>query len=78
MNGKTNEIQNFYPEGSFGTLLWEEQLRATEANDPWQVCWHPLIFRWSLNLKLLSSPAYHATRTAGFINELQFMYADKR
>lgn len=29
--------------------------------------WHPLIIRWCLNLKLISSAAYHATRSAGFI-----------
>lgn len=70
MNGKTHEIQNVYPEGSFGRLFWEEQLRATKAKDPRQVRWHPLIIRWCLNLKLLSSSAYHATRTAGFIKLL--------
>ena len=29
--------------------------------------WHPLLIRWCLNLKLISSAAYHATRSAGFI-----------
>ena len=66
-NTKTQEIHNAYPEGSFKRLFWEEQLRAAQAKDPRQVRWHPLIIRWCLNLKLLSSAAYHATRTAGFI-----------
>lgn len=67
MKERTHEVQNVYPEGSFGRLFWEEQLHATKAKDPRLVRWHPLIIRWCLNLKLLSSAAYHATRTAGFI-----------
>ena len=42
-------------------------LRAACAKDPRQVKWHPLMIRWCLNLKLLSSAAYHATQTTGFI-----------
>ena len=42
-------------------------MKAASAKDPRQVRWHPLIIRWCLNLKLMSSAAYHATRTAGFI-----------
>ena len=67
MHDKTKSIQSAYPEGSFGRLFWEEQLRATKATDARQVRWHPMIIRWCLNLKLLSSAAYHAARTAGFI-----------
>ena len=29
--------------------------------------WHPLMIKWALHLRMLSSAAYHATRTAGFI-----------
>ena len=67
MHEKTDEIEKAYPKGSFRRLFWEEQFRAACAKDPRQVRWHPLIIRWCLNLKLLSSAAYHATRTAGFI-----------
>ena len=67
MHEKTEEIQQAYPEGSFGRLFWEEQLRAATAKDPRQVRWHPVMIRWCLNLKLLSSAAYHAMRSAGFI-----------
>ena len=67
MKDKTKDINQAYPEGSFARLFWEEQLRAATAKDPCQVRWHPLIIRWCLNLKLLSSSAYHATRTADFI-----------
>ena len=29
--------------------------------------WHPMMIRWALNLKMISSAGYHAMRTAGFI-----------
>ena len=29
--------------------------------------WHPCMVRWCLNLKLLSSAAYHSLRTSGFL-----------
>ncbi len=32
-----------------------------------QMRWHPMMIRWCLNLKLLSSSAYHSLRTSGFI-----------
>lgn len=32
-----------------------------------QVRWHPVMIKWCLNLKLLSSSAYHASRTSGFV-----------
>ena len=60
-------------EGHWPGLSWRklckvfEQLHAKTTKEFRQVCWHPLIIQWWLNLKLLSSSAYHATRTAGFI-----------
>ena len=52
---------------SFRRLFWEEQFRVAKTSDPRHMRWHFLIVRWCLNLKLLSSAAYHAARTAGFI-----------
>ena len=66
MKENTDTIRNTYPENSFPRLFWEEQLKAA-CKDPRQVRWHPTLIRWCLNLKLLSSSAYHALRTSGFI-----------
>lgn len=54
-------------EGSFARLFWEEQLKAASVKDPRLMRWHPVIIKWCLNLKLLSSSSYHALRTTGFI-----------
>ena len=66
VQGSSEEIKKMYPEGSFQRLFWEEQLRAARVKDSRQMRWHPLLIRWCLNLKLISSAAYHATRSAGF------------
>ena len=67
MQENNEEVKKKYPEGSFQRLFWEEQINAARVKNSRQIRWHPLIIRWCLNLKLLSSAAYHATRTAGFI-----------
>ena len=59
MRENTDKIRVAYPEGSFNRLFWEEQLQASTANDSRQVRWHPLMTRWCLNMKLLSSATYH-------------------
>ena len=66
--GKNHEkIEKTYPQGSFARLFWEEQQKAASMSNSRQVRWHPVIIKWCLNLKLLSSSAYHALRTSGFI-----------
>ena len=64
---KTAKIQQVYPEGSFSRLFWEKKLKAAQAKDSCQFRLHSLIIRWCLNLKPLSTSAYRAMRSAGFI-----------
>lgn len=59
-------VQQF-PEGSFERLFWQQQFQAASGSDPRQVRWHPAIIKWCLNLKLISSTAYEAMRSTGFI-----------
>ena len=67
MNDNNDKIKMAYPEGSFARLFWEEQLKASLTDDMRQVRWHPCMIKWCLNLKLLSTSAYHALRTSGFV-----------
>ena len=67
MQENNEEVKKKYPEGSFQRLFWEEQINAVRVKNSRQIRWHPLFIRWCLNLKLLSSAAYHATKTPGFI-----------
>ena len=61
------DVMKTFPEGSFQRLFWTEQLKASSVKDARQVRWHPVLIKWCLNLKLLSSGAYEALRTSGFI-----------
>ena len=67
MNEKTEAIYKAYPPGSFSRLFWDEQLRAASVANARQIHWHPLIIKCCLNLKLISSGAYHALRSSGFV-----------
>ncbi len=30
--------------------------------------WHPVLIKWCINLKLISTAGYHALRTSGFVS----------
>ena len=63
MEEKTSEIQETYPTGSFLRLFWDQQLMAIKSKERQQVRWHPMIIKWCLNLKFMSSKAYGALRS---------------
>ena len=63
MEEKTPEIQEAYPTGSFLRHFWDQQLMAVKSKEHRQVRWHPMIIKWCLNLKFLSSKAYCALRS---------------
>ena len=67
MEENNEEIQKKYGEGTFRRLFWDQQMQAAKAKNPTQVRWHPMMIKWCLHLKLLSSSAYHAMRSSGFI-----------
>ena len=67
MDEKSDEIAWIYHPGSFKRLFWEQQLKAAKAKGVSGMRWHPVMIRWALNLKMISSAGYHAMRTAGFI-----------
>ena len=68
MEEGSESIAKSFPEGSFKRLFWDQQLLAACLSDARQMRWHPVIIRWCLNLKMLSSAAYHAMRTSDFIS----------
>lgn len=66
MKENDSSIAGQFPADSFQRLFWDQQIQA--AKGKMGICWHPMIIRWCLSLKLLSSAAYHSMRTAGFTN----------
>ena len=67
MEEESENIAQRFPEGSFKRIFWDQQLQAARLSDMRQMRWHPVMIRWCLNLKMLSSAAYHAMRTSNFI-----------
>ena len=67
MEENNTNIHKQFTEGSFQRIFWEQQLQAARVGDLRQIRWHPCVIKWCLNLKLLSTSAYHAMRSSGFI-----------
>ena len=66
MDEQNQSIESKFPEGTFRRLFWQQQLKAAQITDSRQMRWHPMMIKWCLNLKLLSTSAYHSLRTSGF------------
>lgn len=64
MNENTDSVRKVYAQRTYARLLWDEQLKATTAKEAHV---KQRLIKWCLNLKLLSSSAYHALRTSGFL-----------
>ena len=67
MEENNSDVTRNFAEGSFSRLFWCQQLQAAKVTNSKQMRWHPCMIRWCLNLKSLSSSAYHSLRTSGFM-----------
>ena len=67
MSDNTPGIKEKEPEDSFRYILWQQQLQAMKQKNPRNRRWHPAIVRWCLHLKLISSSAYNAVASSGFL-----------
>ena len=56
-----------FPENSFQRLFWDQQMQSLTVQDNRQLRWHPMIIKWCLHLKMISSAGYHAMQSCGFI-----------
>ena len=65
MQSESSKVQDTLPDGSFRKLFWQEQMKALSCRDPHQRRWHLMIIKWCLNLRMLSTAAYHNMRTMG-------------
>jgi len=61
MNEYSDKINQQYEENSFHHLFWNEQVKNV-TKSPKLRRWHPMIIRWCLHLKMLSSGAYNVLR----------------
>lgn len=57
----SDDIERKYAPDSFHRLFWTEQMKAMNTK-PTLRRWHPMLIRWCLHLKMLSSSAYNSLR----------------
>ena len=55
------------PPGSFAQVFWESQLQAAKVKDARSMRWDPIMIRWCLYLRHVSSRAYNMLRDAGVV-----------
>ena len=67
MQEKSEEIERSFPNDSFRQLFWRQQLEAAIKNNLKQMKWHPLMIRWCLSIRLISSSAYEALHNSGLL-----------
>ena len=60
-------VEKQYPMSSPQRIFWEQQAAFNKLNDKRQMRWHPLVLRFALNLKYMSTSAYKAVRQSGII-----------
>ena len=54
----SDEIRRSYQPESFQHLFWEQQKKAFSLQDSRSMKWHPLVIKWCLYLRHLSSKGY--------------------
>ena len=68
MKESSSEVERLCPAGTFGRLFWDQQMKAMRSKSSNGMRWHPVIIRWALNIRMISSSAYHAIRSSGFLH----------
>ena len=68
MTELTPRVQENFAVDSPQRIFWEQQLHYTSLDNKRAIKWHPLVIRFALNLKYLSSTAYRGVRESGLIN----------
>ena len=68
MTENTPKVHDQYPSGSFACIFWEQQMNAAKAKSASGMRWHPLMIKWCLHLRHLSSSGYEALKKSGCIS----------
>ena len=64
----TQDVKDSFPVDSPQRVFWEQQAKYNALRDKRQMRWHPLMIRFALNLKYLSSSAYRGIMESGLIS----------
>jgi len=67
MTQNTQSVSDTLPSESFTRIFWDNQKQVASLKDARQMRWDPIMVRWCLYLRHLSSSAYKSLRETGVI-----------
>lgn len=67
MQENSEKVLDAYPPDSFARIFWEQQFQAISLKDARSMRWEPMMIRWCLYLRHLSTGAYETLRSSGAI-----------
>lgn len=67
MEAHTQDIHQRHAPDTFARLFWDQQLQASRAKTTSGMRWHPLMIKWCIYLRHLSSSSYEALRQSGCV-----------
>ena len=60
MTDNSAVILDRYPPDSFGRIFWQQQMKASKAKTASSMKWHPMMIKWYLHIRHISSGGYGA------------------
>lgn len=60
-------VDNYAPD-SFAHIFWQQQMKAATTKSASSMRWHPLMIKWCLHIRHLSSGAYEELRKSGCLS----------
>jgi hypothetical protein len=63
VNEATPSVLMQHQQGSFERIFWEQQVKALSLKNSRSMKWHPLMIRWCIYLRHVSSSAYETIRS---------------
>ena len=68
MQEHSPDIASKFPANSFQRIFWDQQQQANAAKKAQGKRWHPLMIKWCLYLRHVSSRGYEVLRNSGVIS----------
>ena len=61
-------VEKTYSPESFECLFWRQQKDSMELSNAKQMRWHPMMIKWCIHLRMLSSSCYNSLRSTGVLH----------
>lgn len=67
MNENDEAVNQSYSPDSFECLFWKQQKESMLLKNTKQMRWHPMLIKWCIHLRMLSSSCYNSLRSTGVL-----------